>query len=144
MNAISQALIQLAKVLNSPDAGHQLPPDELAMADAFAALMNKERQKFEESGAVDPAFCTICDATGVRHMCFDDDDYTEEDFTEEELNGAAWPSEDFHREWRQDLEASGHVPRDIVAGYVNDVTEAAILNAATLARIGRKWGLEED
>jgi hypothetical protein len=152
MNAISQALIQLAQAINVPGAtikhegpkDHPLPPEELAMADAFAEFLTKERAKCEESGESEPGFCTICDAMGIQHLNLDDE-YTEEDFSEEELNSAAFNGgSEFHREWREDLEANSHVPRDVVTGYVNDVTEAAILNAATLARIGRKWGLEEE
>ena len=145
MNAISQALIQLARAIDSPKATPQpLPPEELAMADAFAEFVAKERAEFSKSEEDPGGFCTICDAMGITHLNFDDEGYTEEDFTEDELNAGFVGGPDLHREWREDLEANGHVPREVVSGYVNDVTEAAILNAATLARIARKWGLEEE
>ena len=49
------------------------------------------------------------------------------------------PLED-HAEWRGELELGPSVPRGVVEQYTDDIAEAAILNAATVARIGRKWG----
>jgi hypothetical protein len=43
-------------------------------------------------------------------------------------------------DWRDDLEIGVTVPRTSVESYAEDVAQATILNASTIARIGRKWG----
>ncbi len=152
MNAISQALIQLAQAFNAPANSarptlgnrSQVPAEELAVADAFAEFLRQRTPAYDGFHIAEDGACSVCDAVGTRHLNIERH-LTEEDFTDAELNGGLGGADaEFHTEWRDDLEATGHVPRNIVAGYVNDVTEAAILNAATLARIGRKWGLEEE
>jgi hypothetical protein len=43
-------------------------------------------------------------------------------------------------DWRDELEEGESVPRASIESYAEDIAQAAILNAATVARIGRKWG----
>jgi len=106
-----------------------------ALIELAQALTEKERSsEGEEEKAEDPPQydCTTCETFGIdlddpaNHTAFIDDGFEE------------------HLEWRDELECGDQVARVAVEGYAEDIAQAAILNAATVARIGRKWGFVAD